>query len=76
MGPRNLYFLLLPLRISERRRDTKMAAKAIVNTSCQNDVEPVVNHWLMDYYFSLALEFFQKEQYADFLGIRHVLDSK
>lgn len=53
-----------------------MAAKAIVNTSCQNDVEPVVNHWLMDYYFSLALEFFQKEQYADFLGIRHVLDSK
>lgn len=52
-----------------------MAAKEIVN-SPPNNVEPVVNRWLMDYYFSLALEFFQKEQYADFLGIRHVLDSK
>lgn len=52
-----------------------MAAKEIVNSST-TEVEPVVNRWLLDYYFSLALEFFQKEQYADFLGIRHVLDSE
>nr|XP_046239253.1 telomeric repeat binding factor a [Scatophagus argus] len=51
-----------------------MAAKEIVN-SRQSDVEPIVNRWLTDFYFSLALELFQKEQYADFLGIRHVLDS-
>lgn len=74
-GPRMLYSLLLPLRISQRRHDENMAAKEIVNSST-NEVEPVVNRWLMDYYFSLALEFFHKEQYADFLGIRHVLDSE
>lgn len=37
--------------------------------------QPLVNRWLVDYYLSLALEFFQKQQYADFRAIRRLLES-
>lgn len=41
-----------------------------------NDVEQVVSRWILDYYFSQALECFQKEQQEDFLDIRHIIDRK
>ncbi|XP_076577831.1 telomeric repeat binding factor a [Chaetodon auriga] len=50
-----------------------MAAREIVN-SLQTDVDSVVYRWVVDYYLSLALRFFQKEQYADFVGITNVLN--
>lgn len=52
-----------------------MAAKAAVN-DCLYNVEPVVNHWILDCYFAFALDNFKKDKYEEFLGIRHVLDSK
>uniref|UniRef100_A0A3B5JWT8 Uncharacterized protein n=1 Tax=Takifugu rubripes TaxID=31033 RepID=A0A3B5JWT8_TAKRU len=37
----------------------------------QSDIERVVNRWLLDYYFSLGLQFFQRDQREDFLDIVH-----
>ncbi|KAM4744194.1 telomeric repeat binding factor a isoform 3-T3 [Anableps anableps] len=50
-----------------------MAAKESVNID-QNEVEKVVNRWLVEYYFSLTVEFFKNQQYADFCAIRDILD--
>ncbi|XP_068177976.1 telomeric repeat binding factor a [Antennarius striatus] len=50
-----------------------MAAKEVVSSSLTG-VEPVINRWLLDHYYSLALDFFQNEQYNDFLGIRNILN--
>lgn len=52
-----------------------MAAKETVN-SYQVSVESVVNGWLVDYYFFLAVEFFKNEQYEDFCAIIDILDCK
>lgn len=49
-----------------------MATQQIVNSN-QSDVESLVNRWVVDYYLSLALELFEKRQYADFCDIRDVL---
>lgn len=51
----------------------KMAANEVVN-SRQGDVERVVNRWMLDYYFSLALDFFQRDQKDDFLDVIHVFE--
>ncbi|XP_071346254.1 telomeric repeat binding factor a [Trachinotus anak] len=51
-----------------------MAAKGNVH-SHETAVESIVNRWLVDYYLFLALESFKNEQYADFCGIRRVLNS-
>ncbi|XP_038558023.1 telomeric repeat binding factor a [Micropterus salmoides] len=53
-------------------REVMMAARDILQTE-QIDYEPVVNRWLIDYYFFLAQEMFQKDQYADFCGLRDIL---
>lgn len=50
-----------------------MAAKEVV-ISRQSDIERVVNRWLLDYYFSLGLQFFQRDQREDFLDIVHVFE--
>lgn len=50
-----------------------MAAKEVV-ISRQSDIERVVNRWLLDYYFSLGLQFFQRDQREDFLAIVHVFE--
>ncbi|XP_070817364.1 telomeric repeat binding factor a [Chaetodon trifascialis] len=50
-----------------------MAARETVNSS-QTDVDSIVNRWVVDYYLSLALRFFQNEQYADFDAITNVLN--
>ncbi|XP_031586781.2 telomeric repeat-binding factor 2 isoform X2 [Oreochromis aureus] len=50
-----------------------MAAKETVN-SYQVRIESVVNGWLVDYYFFLAVEFFKNEQYEDFCAIIDILD--
>lgn len=52
-----------------------MAANESINMD-QVEVEKVVNRWLVDYYFSLAVEFFRHQQHRDFCAIRDVLDSK
>ncbi|XP_078107836.1 telomeric repeat binding factor a isoform X2 [Sander vitreus] len=52
-----------------------MAAKRIVNSYQTEDVESTVNRWIVDYYFYLGLELFKNEQYADFCGIRDILES-
>lgn len=49
-----------------------MAAKETINNP-QTQVESIVNRWLVDYYVSLAIEFFKNEQYSDFCAIRDVL---
>ncbi|XP_043961936.1 telomeric repeat binding factor a [Gambusia affinis] len=51
-----------------------MAAKGSVNID-QVEVEKVVNRWLVEYYFSLTVELFKNQQYADFCAIRDVLDA-
>uniref|UniRef100_A0A096LPV6 Telomeric repeat-binding factor n=1 Tax=Poecilia formosa TaxID=48698 RepID=A0A096LPV6_POEFO len=50
-----------------------MAANKSVNIG-QVKVEEVVNRWLVEYYFSLTVEFFKNQQYADFCAIRDMLD--
>uniref|UniRef100_A0A3Q2CW40 Telomere repeat-binding factor dimerisation domain-containing protein n=1 Tax=Cyprinodon variegatus TaxID=28743 RepID=A0A3Q2CW40_CYPVA len=35
----------------------------------------IVNRWIVDYYFSVAVEFFKNHQYADFCGVRTILDN-
>ncbi|XP_032416363.1 telomeric repeat binding factor a [Xiphophorus hellerii] len=50
-----------------------MAAKESVNID-QVEVEKVVNRWLVEYYFSLMVEFFKNQQYADFCASREVVD--
>lgn len=52
-----------------------MAAKETEN-SYQVRIESVVNGWLVDYYFFLAVEFFKNEQYEDFCAIIDILDCK
>lgn len=52
-----------------------MAAKEVASSDIA-DVEVVVNRWLLEYYYSLALDLFQKKQYQDFLAIRNILDSE
>ncbi|XP_077419347.1 telomeric repeat binding factor a [Vanacampus margaritifer] len=37
--------------------------------------EPTVNRWIMDYYMSLALELFKKDQYQDFCDVANVISS-
>ncbi|XP_008403948.1 telomeric repeat binding factor a [Poecilia reticulata] len=51
-----------------------MAANESVNIG-QVKVQKVVNRWLVEYYFSLTVEFFKNQQYADFCAIRDVLDA-
>ncbi|XP_040891421.1 telomeric repeat-binding factor 2-like [Toxotes jaculatrix] len=51
-----------------------MAATETVNSQ-QTDYESIVNRWLVDYYFFLAVDAFKKERYDDFCGIRDVLNS-
>lgn len=53
-----------------------MAAKKIVNSYQTEIVESAVNRWIVDYYFYLGLELFKNEQYADFCGIRDILEGK
>lgn len=59
--------------IHQEASSMKMAAKEVVN-SRQSDVERVVNRWMLDYYFSLALDFFQRDQKDDFLDVIHVFE--
>ncbi|KAM3625902.1 uncharacterized protein V6R79_019530 [Siganus canaliculatus] len=37
-------------------------------------IDSVVNRWIVDYYSTLALRYFQEEQYEDFCDIRLILD--
>uniref|UniRef100_A0A669AWM3 Telomere repeat-binding factor dimerisation domain-containing protein n=1 Tax=Oreochromis niloticus TaxID=8128 RepID=A0A669AWM3_ORENI len=46
------------------------------NKVYQVRIESVVNGWLVDYYFFLAVEFFKNEQYEDFCAIIDILDCK
>ncbi|XP_041840396.1 telomeric repeat binding factor a [Melanotaenia boesemani] len=47
-------------------------AKVLTNICCG---ESVVNRWVVDFYCSLALEFFKNDKYKDFCAITTVLDS-
>ncbi|MED6292609.1 hypothetical protein CHARACLAT_002089 [Characodon lateralis] len=60
-------------RKEEERRSANMAAEESVNINLVK-VEKVVNRWIVDYYFSLAVEFFKTHQYADFCSARDILD--
>ncbi|KAM4596128.1 uncharacterized protein V3H82_013807 isoform 2-T2 [Fundulus diaphanus] len=53
---------------------SNMAAKGSRNIN-QSAIEKVVNRWLVDYYFSLAVEFFRNHQHADFCAIEELLDA-
>ncbi|XP_015233712.1 PREDICTED: telomeric repeat-binding factor 2 [Cyprinodon variegatus] len=39
------------------------------------ELQKIVNRWIVDYYFSVAVEFFKNHQYADFCGVRTILDN-
>ncbi|XP_049899756.1 telomeric repeat binding factor a [Epinephelus moara] len=39
-----------------------------------SDVQDIVNRWILDYYFALAIELFRNQQYAEFCAIREVLE--
>ncbi|MEQ2199495.1 hypothetical protein XENOCAPTIV_030783 [Xenoophorus captivus] len=62
-------------RKEEERRSANMAAEESVNINLVK-VEKVVNRWIVDYYFSLAVEFFKTHQDVDFCSARDILDSK
>ncbi|XP_060897028.1 LOW QUALITY PROTEIN: telomeric repeat binding factor a [Labrus mixtus] len=51
-----------------------MAAKETVNTP-KNEVEFIINRWLVDYYYCCLLEVFKKDHYDDFCDIRGVVES-
>nr|XP_029134605.1 LOW QUALITY PROTEIN: telomeric repeat-binding factor 2 [Labrus bergylta] len=51
-----------------------MAAKETVNIP-QNEVEVIINRWLVDYYYCCLLEVFKKDHYDDFCGFRGVVES-
>uniref|UniRef100_A0A3P9P8R2 Telomeric repeat binding factor 2 n=1 Tax=Poecilia reticulata TaxID=8081 RepID=A0A3P9P8R2_POERE len=57
-----------------QKKFANMAANESVNIG-QVKVQKVVNRWLVEYYFSLTVEFFKNQQYADFCAIRDVLDA-
>lgn len=42
----------------------------------QNDVEFIINRWIIDFYYSKGIEFFRKDKKEDFLSIKHVFESK
>ncbi|XP_068594665.1 telomeric repeat binding factor a [Brachionichthys hirsutus] len=50
-----------------------MAAKESVKGH-RDDIESVVNHWLLEYYYSVALDVFQNEDISVFLDIRKILE--
>ncbi|XP_077568867.1 telomeric repeat binding factor a isoform X2 [Stigmatopora nigra] len=39
----------------------------------RTETEPIVNRWLVDYYISLAWEFFKKDQYDEFCEVRDLI---
>uniref|UniRef100_A0A3Q3EHJ5 Uncharacterized protein n=1 Tax=Labrus bergylta TaxID=56723 RepID=A0A3Q3EHJ5_9LABR len=41
----------------------------------QNEVEVIINRWLVDYYYCCLLEVFKKDHYDDFCGFRGVVES-
>ncbi|XP_061621795.1 telomeric repeat binding factor a [Phyllopteryx taeniolatus] len=41
----------------------------------RSETESFINRWIVDYYISLALELFQKDQYEDFCEVRDVISS-
>ncbi|XP_060924395.1 telomeric repeat binding factor a [Limanda limanda] len=51
-----------------------MAAKATVDGVLPEE-EGIVNRWIVDYYLSLALQAFDREQFSDLCSIKHVVDS-
>lgn len=57
------------------RAGYNMAEKENIN-SRPSVYEAVVNRWIMDYSFHLAVELFQKHKHADFVEVGNVLSSK
>ncbi|CAJ1048955.1 telomeric repeat binding factor a isoform X2 [Xyrichtys novacula] len=51
-----------------------MAASETINGE-QNEVESIVNRWLLDYYYCCVLERFVKDQYEEFCSVRSVVES-
>ncbi|CAB1418047.1 unnamed protein product [Pleuronectes platessa] len=51
-----------------------MAAKAAAD-GVRTEEESIVNRWIVDYYLSLALQAFDREQFTDLCSIKHVVDS-
>lgn len=42
----------------------------------QNDVEFIINRWIIDFCYSQGIEFFRKDKKEDFLSIKNVFESK
>ncbi|KAK0156331.1 Telomeric repeat-binding factor 2 [Merluccius polli] len=51
-----------------------MAANVIESPTPHQDQELIVNRWLVDYYFSLAVDAIKTDQYADFCDFRDALE--
>ncbi|KAJ3593714.1 hypothetical protein NHX12_006048 [Muraenolepis orangiensis] len=51
-----------------------MAANGMEAPTTHQQLECIVNRWLMDYYFFLAVDAMRNDKYADFCGVRDVLE--
>ena len=51
-----------------------MAANIVESPPTLRDQELIVNRWLVDYYFSLAVDAIKTDQYAEFCDFRDALE--
>lgn len=42
----------------------------------ENEVEFIINRWIIDFYYSQGIEFFQNDKNEEFLSIKRVFESK
>lgn len=52
-----------------------MADVEVVNNR-HNDLELIINRWIIDFYYSRGIEFFRNDKKEDFLSIKHVFEGK
>lgn len=50
-----------------------MADVEVVNNR-QNDLELIINRWIIDFYYSRGIEFFLNDKKEDFLSIKYVFE--
>lgn len=52
-----------------------MVDMEVVN-NCQNDLELIINRWILDFYYSRGIEFFLNDKKEDFLSVKNIFESK
>ena len=52
-----------------------MADLEVINNR-QNEAELIINRWIIDFYYSKGIEFFQKDKKEDFFNIKHAFECR